>query len=81
MDDQTTASFRQEYPALLAEVISTAVTDADLTIDDIALILPHNVNRLSWLTELIRLPAGLPYEQETQARLYLPQHPWSTTGG
>jgi catechol 2,3-dioxygenase-like lactoylglutathione lyase family enzyme len=27
--------------------------------------------------ELIHLPAGTPYERETQARLYLPDQPWS----
>ncbi len=27
--------------------------------------------------ELINLPAGAPYEQHTQARLYLPEQPWS----
>jgi catechol 2,3-dioxygenase-like lactoylglutathione lyase family enzyme len=27
--------------------------------------------------ELIHLPAGVPYEQQTQARLYLPDQPWS----
>jgi len=27
--------------------------------------------------ELIQLPAGMPYERETQARLYLPAQPWS----
>jgi 3-oxoacyl-[acyl-carrier-protein] synthase-3 len=52
MDDQATASFHQEYPALLAEVMSAAVTSAGLNLDDIALILPHNVNRLSWLRVL-----------------------------
>jgi catechol 2,3-dioxygenase-like lactoylglutathione lyase family enzyme len=28
--------------------------------------------------ELIHLPAGMPYEQHTQARLYLPDQPWVT---
>lgn len=28
--------------------------------------------------ELIHLPAGTPHEQQTQARLYLPDQPWST---
>jgi catechol 2,3-dioxygenase-like lactoylglutathione lyase family enzyme len=27
--------------------------------------------------ELIHLPAGMPYEQHTQARLYLPDQPWA----
>jgi hypothetical protein len=27
--------------------------------------------------ELIHLPTGAPYERETQARLYLPDQPWS----
>lgn len=31
--------------------------------------------------ELIHLPAGRPYEQETEARLYLPDQPWSNREG
>ncbi|WP_255948100.1 VOC family protein [Streptomyces odontomachi] len=31
--------------------------------------------------ELIHLPAGMPYEQQTPARLYLPEQPWSNREG
>lgn len=52
LDDELTAAFHDEYPALLAEVIDAAVRSAGLDLDDIALILPHNVNRMSWLRVL-----------------------------
>lgn len=38
----------QEYPDWLAEVITTAVARAGVDLDDIRLILPHNVNVASW---------------------------------
>jgi 3-oxoacyl-[acyl-carrier-protein] synthase-3 len=40
--------FAQRYTELLAEVILAAVTQAGLSLDDIALVLPHNVNVVSW---------------------------------
>ena len=40
--------FQREYPDLLAEVIVAAADRAGLTLDDVALILPHNVNVVSW---------------------------------
>jgi 3-oxoacyl-[acyl-carrier-protein] synthase III len=40
--------FQREYPELLAEVVLTAVEQAGLTLADIRLILPHNVNLVSW---------------------------------
>lgn len=46
------AIFRTVYPEALAEVVLGAVKCAGLDIDDIALILPHNVNRMSWLKAL-----------------------------
>jgi len=42
------ARFEREYPELLAAALYEAVKDAGLTLDDIALILPHNVNTMSW---------------------------------
>jgi len=40
--------FAREYRTLLAEVINAAVGRAGLRLDEIALILPHNVNVASW---------------------------------
>lgn len=41
-------TFEKVYVPLLSETISTAVKQAGLTLDDIHLILPHNVNLISW---------------------------------
>jgi 3-oxoacyl-[acyl-carrier-protein] synthase III len=49
-------------------VLRDAVHDAGLTLDDIAVILPHNVNRVSW-ARVARL-LGLPEE-----RVYLDNVP------
>jgi 3-oxoacyl-[acyl-carrier-protein] synthase-3 len=42
------ASYEEEYPISLAEAILAAVARAGTRIDEIGLILPHNVNRVSW---------------------------------
>jgi 3-oxoacyl-[acyl-carrier-protein] synthase-3 len=55
MSEKVSAEFREAYPGLLAEVIRTAVERAGLTVDDLALIMPHNVNRISWLRTLRQL--------------------------
>ena len=51
--------FEKEYPVSLAEAISAAVAQAGVSLDDISLILPHNVNALSWqrLCRRIGFPA------------------------
>jgi 3-oxoacyl-[acyl-carrier-protein] synthase III len=51
--------FEKEYPVSLAEAISAAVAQAGMSLDDISLILPHNVNALSWqrLCRRIGFPA------------------------
>jgi 3-oxoacyl-[acyl-carrier-protein] synthase III len=41
-------AFQREFPATLAGVIDAAVSQAGCTLDDISLILPHNVNTVSW---------------------------------
>jgi 3-oxoacyl-[acyl-carrier-protein] synthase-3 len=48
--DQTEVAirFQREYPDLLGDVIMAAADRARLRLDDIALILPHNVNLVSW---------------------------------
>jgi 3-oxoacyl-[acyl-carrier-protein] synthase-3 len=40
--------FEKEYPLSLAEAISAALAQAGTSLEDIGLILPHNVNALSW---------------------------------
>ena len=42
------AAFGRVYPDLLARVLLDAVARAGLTLADISLILPHNVNLVSW---------------------------------
>jgi 3-oxoacyl-[acyl-carrier-protein] synthase III len=53
--------FAREYRELLVEVIDAAVARAGLCLDDIALVLPHNVNVASW-NGVCRL-LGLPVER------------------
>ncbi|WP_224274568.1 3-oxoacyl-[acyl-carrier-protein] synthase III C-terminal domain-containing protein [Streptomyces sp. LS1784] len=55
MTDEQRARFQDVYPQVLADVIASAVQRAGSQIDDIDLILPHNVNRMSWLPVLRRL--------------------------
>jgi len=50
--------FGVAYTEVLAEVVLEAVERAELTLDDLALVLPHNVNRVSWRRLCSRL--GLP---------------------
>jgi 3-oxoacyl-[acyl-carrier-protein] synthase-3 len=40
--------FQQQYRPLLAEVIHRALAEAGLTLADLRLILPHNVNLVTW---------------------------------
>ncbi|MFI0975847.1 ketoacyl-ACP synthase III family protein [Streptomyces sp. NPDC021093] len=49
MADDTAEEFRKVYPEALADVVRAAVERAGVAMDDIALVLPHNVNRMSWL--------------------------------
>jgi 3-oxoacyl-[acyl-carrier-protein] synthase-3 len=52
MPPELHAAFQDFYPAALAEVITDAVRAAGLRLADVALILPHNVNRMSWMRVL-----------------------------
>lgn len=45
---ETTERFQREYRPALASVMRQAVGDAGLALDDIRLILPHNVNVVTW---------------------------------
>jgi 3-oxoacyl-[acyl-carrier-protein] synthase-3 len=42
------ARFEKEYPASLAEAMSVAADQAGVSLSELSLILPHNVNALSW---------------------------------
>lgn len=52
LSPQLNAEFQDIYPDALAEVMLAAVDRAGLRMDQIDLVLPHNVNRLSWLRVL-----------------------------
>jgi 3-oxoacyl-[acyl-carrier-protein] synthase-3 len=49
LDAESRQAFEREYADTLSEVIHAAVTLAGLTLDEIVLVLPHNVNRSSWI--------------------------------
>lgn len=53
--------FQRQYRPLLAEVISQALAEAGLTLADLRLILPHNVNLVTW-QRMCRL-LGFPVDQ------------------
>lgn len=52
--------FQREYQESLAEAVLAAVAGAGLKLDDIGLVLPHNVNAMVWrrLCRRIGLPVG-----------------------
>lgn len=53
--------FQREYPESLAEVVLGAVEKAGLRLEDIGLLLPHNVNSVSWRQLARRI--GFPTER------------------
>jgi 3-oxoacyl-[acyl-carrier-protein] synthase III len=55
------AQFQERYPYLLADVILAAIAQAGLALEDLHLVLPHNVNTVSW--ERICRIIGLPVER------------------
>jgi 3-oxoacyl-[acyl-carrier-protein] synthase-3 len=63
LDDQPAMASRyeQEYPLSLAEVMNAALARAGLSLDDVSVILPHNVNALSWRRLCRRI--GFPVER------------------
>jgi 3-oxoacyl-[acyl-carrier-protein] synthase-3 len=64
--------FQREYPELLAEVVLGAVEQAGLTLDDLGLVLPHNVNLVSWKQLARRI--GLPIERVLLANVPVTGH-------
>ena len=49
LNDEQAAEFRRIYPDGVAEVARDAVAAAGLSVADIDLVLPHNVNKISWV--------------------------------
>jgi 3-oxoacyl-[acyl-carrier-protein] synthase-3 len=55
------ARLQREYRPLLAEVIHLALDEAGLTLNDIRVVLPHNVNMVTWQRMCLLL--GLPRDR------------------
>ncbi|GAA0362291.1 3-oxoacyl-[acyl-carrier-protein] synthase III C-terminal domain-containing protein [Micromonospora gifhornensis] len=55
--------FVKDHNEVLAEVIRQACRDAGVEVDDLALLLPHNVNKLSWswTCQLLNVPLDRVY--------------------
>ena len=68
MPESTRSRFHQRYPDTLAQVIRTAVERAGIELGHLSIILPHNVNRASWVRVVGLL--GLPLD-----RVYLDNVP------
>jgi len=60
-EEEAAARYGHAYPECLAEVLHQAVAEAGLTLADLSLILPHNVNTVSWRRVCKRI--GLPREK------------------
>ncbi|MFC5833577.1 3-oxoacyl-[acyl-carrier-protein] synthase III C-terminal domain-containing protein [Nonomuraea insulae] len=58
MSAERSTEFKEQYAEALASVILAATECAGMAMDDIRLILPHNVNRMSWLRVLRLLGIG-----------------------
>ncbi|MFF5483669.1 MULTISPECIES: 3-oxoacyl-[acyl-carrier-protein] synthase III C-terminal domain-containing protein [unclassified Streptomyces] len=61
MGDAAAKDFQDLYGPGLTEVIGAALDEAGCTLGELALVLPHNVNRLSWIGVCKEL--GLPPER------------------
>jgi 3-oxoacyl-[acyl-carrier-protein] synthase-3 len=68
MSDDLQRQYRNLYTPTVASVMREAIEDAGLGLDDIDVVLPHNVNRYSWTT--IARHLGLPLD-----RVYLENVP------
>jgi 3-oxoacyl-[acyl-carrier-protein] synthase-3 len=49
LDAEGVQEFGRRYPGVLAEVIRAALDQAGLRLEDVELVIPHNVNMPSWL--------------------------------
>jgi 3-oxoacyl-[acyl-carrier-protein] synthase-3 len=61
LSQEVLSEFQRVYPDALAEILLAAVREAGLTLDDLNLVLPHNVNRVSWVRVAKRI--GLPLDR------------------
>ncbi|WP_304452951.1 3-oxoacyl-[acyl-carrier-protein] synthase III C-terminal domain-containing protein [Nocardiopsis sp. YSL2] len=61
MDPESSSRFQEVYETTLAEVIAQALEEAGTGLEELRLILPHNVNRHSWRRLCKRM--GYPAEQ------------------
>lgn len=59
--NEVTAEFQRVYHDALGEAITAAVRQAGLTLEDIAAVLPHNVNRVAWQRACQRI--GFPMDR------------------
>src|SRR5262249_56747215 len=66
-DPELALRYAKAYPELLVEVLRAAVEQAGLRLDQITLILPHNVNEVSWKRVCRRL--GYPVERVVLANV------------
>jgi 3-oxoacyl-[acyl-carrier-protein] synthase-3 len=71
-DADLLARFQREYPECLAEVILTATERAGLRLADLALIVPHNVNTVSWRRMCKRI--GFPVDRVVLDNIPLTGH-------
>lgn len=70
--------FQSEYPTSLADAILTAVERAGLRLDEIDLVLPHNVNTLVWRKLCRRI--GYPVERVVLENVPLVGHVFCADG-
>jgi 3-oxoacyl-[acyl-carrier-protein] synthase-3 len=70
--DGGAATYDEDYPYVFADTLSEAVRTAGLGWDDIALVLPHNVNRVSWvrIARLLELPVERIYLDNVAAQAH-----------
>ncbi|HVV18116.1 MAG TPA: 3-oxoacyl-[acyl-carrier-protein] synthase III C-terminal domain-containing protein [Pseudonocardiaceae bacterium] len=71
-DADLLARFQREYPEALAEVILAAAQRAGRTVDQLRLILPHNVNVVSWRRMCRRI--GFPLDRVVLDNIPLTGH-------
>ncbi len=66
------ARFQQEYPEVLGQVMRAAAARAGLELADLDLVLPHNVNRVSWVR--LGQQLGFPIERVFLANIPVTGH-------
>jgi len=60
-DPELAGRYQREYPALMVEAIDAALEQAGTERSELALVLPHNVNQVSWRGLCKRL--GVPLDK------------------